>query len=162
MALFKRKPEPVVSARSPSAVAGRAAVGFTGIAASSLERGDFTPYEFQTDTGTWVRLHDMQFVGFDYRVQTPTLTLRFVYNDPEWTPPGARATPVAVLKFRDALVHAWEDDDDLLGTPIDVREQVGDLEYRSSTNEFLLETVSTRLHFTASSLAVHLEPSFPQ
>ncbi|RHA37745.1 hypothetical protein D1825_16010 [Cellulomonas rhizosphaerae] len=121
-------------------------------------RRDFTLYEFQTEAGMWVRLHDMRFIGFDYQVQIPTLTLRFVYDDPQWTPPEARATPVAVLSFREVLVHAWEDDDDLLGTPIEVRGQVGALDYLSSSNEFSLNTVNTRLRFSARSLEVHLEP----
>ena len=135
-----------------------APVEFVGIAASSLQRPDFTPYEFQTDEGVWVRLHDMQFVGLDYRVQPPTLTMRFLYDDPEWTPPEARATPVAVFRFSDVHLWQWEDDYELLETPVAARGQVGALDYFPPTNVFSLGTMNTTCLFSASGLAVHLEP----
>ena len=131
---------------------------FTGIAGSSLERADFTPYEFQTESGAWVRLHDMQFLGFDYQVQPATMTLRFLYDDPGWTPPEARSTPLAVLRFIDVQVWQWEDDVDLFETPTEVRGQVGDLGFHAPTNVFSLETLSTSLLFSASQLMVELTP----
>lgn len=131
---------------------------YGGIATSSLERPDFTPYEFETDGGVWVRLHDMRFVGFDYLAQPPTLTMRFVYDDPEWTPPGARTTPVAVFEFSGVQVWQWEDDHDLFETPADVRGQVSRLDYYAPTNVFSLGTLNTALLFSGSRLAVHLEP----
>ncbi len=133
-------------------------VEYSGIAASSLEGLHFTPYEFQTDGGVWVRLHDMQFVGFDYQVQPPTLNMRFVYDDPGWTPPEARATPVAVFRFSDVQVWQWEDDYDLFESPVDARGQVSYLDYYGPTNVFSLGTLNTTLLFSASRLAVHLEP----
>jgi hypothetical protein len=132
-------------------------VEFVGIATSSVELPDFTPYDFQTDTGVCVRLHDMQFLGFDYRVQPSTLTMRFVYDDPEWTPPEARSTPVAVFRFGDVQVWEWEDAFDLFQTPTEVRGQVGDLGYHAPTNVFSLDTLNTRLLFSASRLVVELE-----
>lgn len=162
MALFERRSKRVLPATpltdAAAAAPERAGTSFAGIAVSSLERRDFTPYDFQTDEGVWVRLHDMQFMGFDYQVRTAALTLRFVYDNPEWTPPEARATPVAVFRFSDVVMHAWEDDEDLLGTPVEVRGQVRDLDYWPSTNEFSLDTVNTRLRFSARSLDVQLEP----
>ncbi len=88
----------------------RTPVELTGIAEDSRARPDFGLYEFQTDDGVWVRLHDMRFLGFDYIVQPATLTMRFLYDDPKWTPPEASATPVAVFQFTDVLVWQWEDD----------------------------------------------------
>jgi hypothetical protein len=130
-------------------------VEYVGIAPSDLKRPDFTPYEFQTDGGVWVRLHDMQFVGFDYGVQPPTLTMRFVYD---WTPPEARTTPVAVFQFNGVQVWQWEDEYDVLETPLDVRGQVSYLDYHFPTNVFSLGTANTSLLFSARRLAVHLEP----
>jgi hypothetical protein len=133
-------------------------VEFSGIAAASLERSDFSPYEFQTDSGVWVRLHDMRFMGLDYRVLPSTLTLRFVYDDPEWTPPDAMETPVAVFRFSGVQVWQWEDDFDLSETPQEHRGQVSDLGYYAPTNVFSLLTLNSSLLFSASRLAVELEP----
>ncbi len=111
-----RRPKPSEPTESPLHTwpqVERPPVEYEGIATSRLERPDFTPYEFETDGGVWVRLHDMRFVGFDYLAQPPTLTMRFVYDDPEWTPPGARTTPVAVFEFSGVQVWQWEDDHDL-------------------------------------------------
>ncbi len=105
MGLFRKRPkpsEPTAATESPLHAwprVERPPVEYLGIATSDLERPDFTPYEFQTEGGVWVRLHDMQFIGFGYEVPTAELTMRFVYDDPQWTPPEARATPVAVFRF---------------------------------------------------------------
>jgi hypothetical protein len=133
-------------------------VEFSGIASASLERPDFSPYAFQTDSGVWVRLHDMRFMGFDYQVQPSTLTLRFVYDDPEWTPPEATGTPVAVLRFSGVQVWQWEDDFDLFETSQEHRGQVSDLGYYEPTNVFSLLTLNSSLLFSASGLAVELKP----
>lgn len=104
MGLFRRRPKPSHPTESPLHAwpqGERPPVEYAGISASSLKRPDFTPYEFQTDRGVWVRLHDMQFVGFDFDVRPHTLTMRFVYDDPAWTPPEAHATPLAVFRFKD-------------------------------------------------------------
>ncbi len=100
----------------------------------------------------------MQFSGFGYEVLTAELTMRFVYADSQWTPPEARATPVAVFRFSGVQVWQWEDDYDLFETPVDVRGQVRWLDYHSPTNVFSLGTVNTELLFSARRLAVHLEP----
>jgi hypothetical protein len=161
MGLFRRRPKPAKATHSPLHIwpqVERAPVEYQGIARSSLERADFTPYEFQTDGGVWVRLHDMEFTGFDYQVQPPALTMRFVYNDPQWTPPEARATPVAVFRFSDVQVWQWEDDYDLVETPAEARGQVSGFDYYSPTNVFSLLTLNTTLLFSASRLSVYLEP----
>ncbi|MCZ2811625.1 MULTISPECIES: hypothetical protein [unclassified Modestobacter] len=160
MSLFRRgmKPSaPVESSLHAWPQVERAPVKYEGVARSSLDHPDFRPYEFQTEGGIWVRLHEMQFAGFDYRVQQPTLTMRFVYDDPEWTPVEARATPVAVFRFTDVQVWQWEDDYDLVETPADVRGQVRQLDYHPPTNVFSLLTVNTSLLFSAAQLTVELQ-----
>ncbi len=137
----------------------RTPVEFAGIATDSRERPDFGLYEFQTDDGVWVRLHDMRFLGFDFVVQPRTLTMRFVYDDSKWTPLEAFATPVAVFQFTDVLVWQWEDDYALMfETPQEGRGQISDFGYYAPTNVFSLETLSTRLLFSAGRLVVRLEP----
>ena len=142
-------------------VVERPAVEFSGIARSYLDRPDFTPYEFQTDAGVWVRLHDMQFLGFEFQVRPSTLTMRFVYDDIAWTPPEARPTPVAVLRFSDVQVWQWEDDVDLLETSTEMRGEVRDLGFHAPTNVFSLETPTTTLLFSAGRLTVELQPLLP-
>jgi hypothetical protein len=103
--------------------------------------------------------NEMRFLGFDYVVQPATLTMRFVYDDLKWTPPEAAATPVAVFQFTDVLVWQWEDDYALMfETPQEERGQISDFGYYAPTNVFSLETLSTRLLFSAGRLVVRLEP----
>jgi hypothetical protein len=65
-------------------------------------------YEFWTDSDVPVRLHDMNFEGLDYRYDPrPTLVLRFRYDEAQWTPPEAIATPVVELTFDDVRVPVW-------------------------------------------------------
>ena len=119
------------------------------------------PYEFETSDGVPVRLHDMAYEGFEFRVLPPTLVLRFRYDDPEWTPPTATATPVAVFTFTGVQVWQWEDEHDMFETPEAYRSQVRDLGWYAPTNTFSLETITTTLLFAADQLAVHLEPLPP-
>lgn len=165
MGLFRRRPRP----GEPTEPTGRQSndspqepvppVEYSGIASGGPgEQPVFTLYEFQTAGGVWVRLHDMQFLGFDYRVQPATLTMRFVYDDPEWTPPDARETPVAVFTFGAVQVWQWENDHDVVETPVEARGQVNHLEPHEPTNVFSLGTMNTTLLFSAARLDVHLEP----
>lgn len=133
---------------------------FVGIAVRSFEPSGSShpvPYEFWTESGVPVRLHDMSFTKFTYDVAPRTLTMRFTYEDPEWTPPEAVTTPVAVFGFAGVRVRRWEDESDLSRTPLDVRGQVSDFRYCARTNVFDLVTIDTRLLFTADRLSVSLE-----
>lgn len=164
MSLFRRRPRPpeprhharaTESATHAWPVFERAPLQVSGVASGSA-RLNF-PYEFETDDGVLVRLHDMQLLGFDYQVTSSTMTMRFAYDDPQWTPTEARATPVAVFRFSGVQVWTWEDDFDLLETPSDVRGQVGDFGYYPPTNVFSLATLNTSLLFSASRLTVTME-----
>ena len=158
MGLFRNR-QPVVPAPQPRT--SRPRTTFLGIAARSFEAaGDAhpVPYELETDGGVPVRLHDMSFLGFDYRVDPPTLTMRFVYDDPEWTPPQALHAPVAVYRFDGVQVRQWEDDEDLFETPSHARGQVSDLSYDEQTSLFALQTLNTRLLFSADRLTVTTGP----
>lgn len=119
------------------------------------------PYDFRTADGVRVRLHDMPFTSAEHRVWPPTLTLRFRYDDPDWTPPEAVATPVAVFAFTGVQIWHWEDDHDLDEVPDDARGQVGSFDWYAPTNTFELGTINTTLLFSADRLTVRLEPLPP-
>lgn len=113
-------------------------------------------YEFWTDTGVPVRLHDMSFEGLDYRNDVrPMLVLRFRYDDADWTPPEAVATPVVEMTFDDVSVRLWEEDAEALaevGAPLG---QVGTFDY-NEPSEFGLQTYALRLTFSARRVRVRL------
>ncbi|HEY0215595.1 MAG TPA: hypothetical protein VGC57_04305 [Cellulomonas sp.] len=136
-------------------------VELVGIAASSLNDPSLWMYEFQTEDGTWVRLHDMRFLDAEVRVRPRTLTLRFVDDDD----PGraaAHPAPAAVLRFSDVRILSWEDDPDLVGVPESAFGQVGDFVFFPPRGVFTLSTLVTDLVFTATRVEVTLEPVAPR
>lgn len=158
---FRRRPPRGDPLASPQGAAGEAGVEFVGIADESLARPDFTPYEFRTDAGVWVRLHDMRFLGLEYEALPRVLTLRFIYDDPAWTPPEAEATPLASFRFEDVLILRWEDHASTRETPAEHRGQVGDLELDVATTVFSLDVTDMRLAFEARRMEVRLLPVAP-
>ena len=88
--------------------------------------------------------------------EPPALTRRFIYDDPQWSPPEARATPV-VLRFSGVRIWQWEDDYDLFESPVDKRGQVRALDHYALTNVFSLLTLNMCLLFSASRLMVELQ-----
>ena len=74
------------------------------------------PYEFFTDDGARVFLHDADLVDVLWQ---PDASLRFRFvHDPEWTPPEAAATPVVELEFFGSRVLRWASAD---GAPPEAR-----------------------------------------
>lgn len=128
-----------------------------GVNAEDLHTPSF-PWEFRTDTGLWVRLHDMDFLGLEHQVLPPTLTLRFAYSDLEWTPPDFQATPVAALRFEAVALHRWEDLPDPVGDPA----QMVWASYVTVGGLFQFVTTATQLVFSAGRLAVSMEAERPR
>lgn len=159
MRLFRRGGAPDVMTVHRRRQRERPPVTFSGVDASDLGSPQFRPYEFRTDSGVEVRLHDMDLLGFDYGVHAATLTLRFAYTDPAWTPAEAVATPVAVFRFTGVTVWRWEDEPDLAGTPPAARGEVLDVDHVPTARVFAVTTAATRLTFSADHLAVHMEPA---
>jgi hypothetical protein len=89
--------------------------------------------------------------------EPPALTRRFIYDDPQWSPPEARAIPVVVLRFSGVRIWQWEDDYDLFESPVDKRGQVRALDHYAPTNVFSLLTLNMCLLFSASRLMVELQ-----
>lgn len=66
------------------------------------------PYEFFTDRGVRVFLHDADFLGV---LWLPGATARFYFvYDSEWTPREAKESPVIELSFSQVRVLLWETD----------------------------------------------------
>lgn len=126
-------------------------------------RGTASPglYEFKTDLGVPVRLHDATFLGFDFRVgaresgAVQSLTTRFVYDDPEWTPPEAIAAPFIEFRFDDVHITHWEESPDLEEYAND---QVSGFDYHEQDDSFDLQTYTMRLVFVAKRVAVTMHP----
>lgn len=115
------------------------------------------PYEFDIGTGEHIPVHQMDFVGVDYRVDPPRLTIRFAYGAPrtETEDPGP---PFAVFQFDGMRMWRWEDDVDAHEVPEDALGQVESFDWHASTGTFDLHTVNTRLLFSARRLTVRVEP----
>jgi hypothetical protein len=115
-------------------------------------------YEFWTDTNVPVRLHDMTFEALDYRYDPrPTLVLRFRYDEAEWTPPEAVATPVVEMTFDDVRVRHWEEDAETLADVDANWGLVSTFDY-DERSEFDLVTYSLRLTFSAQRVRIRLIP----
>ncbi|MEV4113702.1 hypothetical protein [Nonomuraea sp. NPDC049695] len=67
-------------------------------------------YEFWTDGGAHIYLHDTDFRRLTYEPgRPPTLELEFLY-DPQWTPPELSKTPVVVFRFEGVRLVEWQDE----------------------------------------------------
>ncbi|GIH90988.1 hypothetical protein ACFFMN_32360 [Planobispora siamensis] len=114
-------------------------------------------YEFWTDEGARICLHDTGFRRLTYEPgRPPMLELEFLY-DPEWTPPGLSKTPVVVFRFEDVRVVEWHEDqeghDCVRACPDAPPGQVGQFDW-DGTDLFTLDTFTVRLLFHARRAAV--------
>lgn len=115
------------------------------------------PYEFFTDGGVHVYLHDADFIGL---VWQPSGTFRFYFIYPaEWTPREALATPVVELTFSEVEVSRWETDMDVL-QDTEHRGQVSDFAWDGGDG-FDLSTFSLRLSFSAARMEARLLEAAP-
>ncbi len=127
-------------------------IGDSGGASSGL-------YEFKTESGVPVRLHDAAFLGFDFRPgPRPWLVTRFLYNDPKWTPVEARATPLIAIRFDDVHITALDQDTHVIGEPAEAIGQVSNFDYYEEFDSFDLQTYTLRLELTAKRVEVTLHP----
>lgn len=116
------------------------------------------PYEFVTDAGVHVYLHDADFLGL---VWLPNATARFYFvYDPETAPLFAvKETPVIELTFSQAQVLFWETDSDALR----------DTEWHGQVSVFAwdggdgfdLTTYTLHLSFTAARMEARLLAAVP-
>lgn len=116
------------------------------------------PYEFSTDQGVPIYLHDTDYLGLE-QPSASGLRLYFSFH-PRWTPEAARETPVVELDFTDVQYR-----------PHPLRHRAGrdaDEPARfvygfdwDGMNAFALDTSEIKLAFTASHLTVRLLSSAP-
>lgn len=132
-------------------------VGVSSFPGRSVE--EVTPYEFLTDHGVRVYLHDTDYLGFE-RPSATDLTLYFAF-DPEWTPSAARDTPVVEVAFEDIryrphpMAHTQPREGDR------PPRFVYSLDW-DGMDGFALDTTETLLAFTSSRMAVRLLPEAPE
>ena len=143
------RPEPVQAPQPPTEIVGGWVFGSTGF-----------PYEFDPGTGSRVPVHEMDFVGVEYVVDPPRLTIRFS-NGTARTETEPAGPPFAVFEFSDVQIWQWEDDHDLFDVPEDARGQVELFDWHAPTNTFDLQTINTRLLSSARRLVVRVDPPVP-
>lgn len=142
-----------------SAVQRRAEiVGVTTDPRHNLASGGTGPYEFWTADDVPVYLHDTTLISVELRPPDRTLTLRFEYDQPRWTPAAAAQTPIIVMRFDEVTIREWEQDaaDGDVEPPAEVYGQVSDFEYDDG-EMFKLTTYSFAVEFAASRMTVTLE-----
>ncbi|MFI7135857.1 hypothetical protein ACIBQ1_60145 [Nonomuraea sp. NPDC050153] len=109
-------------------------------------------YEFWTDEGAHIYLHDTDFRRLTYEPgRPPTLELEFLY-EPQWAPPELSKTPVVVFRFEDVRLVEWHEDqeghDCVNANPDAPPGQVGQFDW-DGTDLFTLDTFILRLLFHA-------------
>jgi hypothetical protein len=115
------------------------------------------PYEFFTDKGARVYLHDADLLEVTWRPDA-SLRFRFAY-DPDWTPAEATDTPVIELSFQHVQVLRWETE--MQATEqIDSRGQVRDFAW-NGFDGFAMASYTLGLDFTAARMVVFLGPAGP-
>ena len=116
-------------------------------------------YEFWTDNGEHIYLHDTDLVSVEHLPGPPAaLVVRFQY-DRDWTPAELAGKPLVVFRFEDVRVSAWEEDDeafaDLTRNPQarSAAGQVSNFDW-DGQDYFGLSTFLMHLTFTAQRLVV--------
>jgi len=112
------------------------------------------PYEFFTDKGARVYLHDADLLEVTWKPDA-SLRFRFAY-DPDWTPAEATDTPVIDLSFQHVQVLRWETDMQATEQS-DSRGQVRDFAW-DGFDGFAMASYTLNLDFTAARMRVVLGP----
>lgn len=133
---------------------------FAGVSAESGRgiRAGVGPYEFFTDSGVHVYLHDADFLGMTL---LPDATGRFYFAYDSKTAPlyGAEATPVVKMAFSSVELSVWETDEEALS---DTKHcgQVSDFSWDAGDG-FDLLTYALHMSFSAARLEVRLLTAMP-
>ena len=79
-----------------------------------------------------------------------------MYDDPEWTPPEASATPLIEFHFDDVQIRRWEEAPD----PNEfANDQANSFDYYEAESMFDFCTYALQLVFTAERVEVRLHPA---
>ncbi len=134
------------------------ATTFHGVTLEEVAQTDGGLYEFDTVAGVPVRLHDADFESLEYTLKEQgSLLLWFAYNDSEYTPPAAAATPVIELRFEGVRVHEWEDDAEAFAMDEDWHAEVKTFDYYPP-DTFGLRSQTLWLVFSARTATVSCRP----
>lgn len=134
------------------------ATRFVGVTLDEVRAAGTGLYEVTTTGGVPVRLHDMALTRLVHDPAARTLVMEFEYDDPQWTPPEAEATPVAVFSFVGVEVVEQEDDPAPPDTPPDALGQVSTFDYDERSGVFALSAFTTYWVFTADAASIALRP----
>ncbi|GAA1117833.1 hypothetical protein GCM10009630_14440 [Kribbella jejuensis] len=118
-----------------------------------LASGGTGLFEFWTDQGVPVYLHDMELTSVEVRPVERVVVVKFEYTEPSWTPAAAAATPVVQMRFEGVTVRWWNQE---AAVPVKVLGQVEDFEY-DGVQGFKLTTYAAILEFSATRLAITVE-----
>jgi hypothetical protein len=135
----------------------RAPTRFVGVTPDEVRATGTGLYEVTTTAGVPVRLHDMSLTRLTHDPAVRKLVMEFLYDDPQWTPPEAEATPVAMFSFDDVEVVEQQDDPAPPGTPPDVLGQVQGFDYDERSGVFALSAYTTYWVFRARVLTLTLQ-----
>ncbi|GAA3087720.1 hypothetical protein JOF29_008155 [Kribbella aluminosa] len=115
-----------------------------------LASGGTGLFEFWTDQGVPVYLHDMDLSSAEVRPVDRVLVLQFEYTERPWTPAAAAPTPVVVMRFEGVTIRGWNQE---AAAPVHALGQVEDFEY-DGEEAFKLTTCSAIMEFTAARLTI--------
>lgn len=115
-------------------------------------------YEFFTNTGVHIYLHDTDFLGIVWQPKA-TMCLYFSYDE-DWTPPEAQDTPVVELVFSDVQVLQWETDLGALSGDEPFLGEVSAFDWDGNEG-FDLSAYNFALSFSARRVQVRLALSAP-
>ncbi len=129
---------------------------FVGVTPDDVRAAGSDLYEVTTTAGVPVRLHDISLTRLTHDAAAHKLVIEFLYDDPQWTPPGAEATPVAVFGFDDVEVVEQQDEAAAPGTPPDVLRQAQSFDYHERSGVFALSAYTAYWVFKASVVTLTL------
>ncbi len=135
----------------------RAPTRFVGVTPDEVRAAGTGLYEVTTTAGVPVRLHDMLLTRLTHDAAARKLVMEFLYDDPQWTPPEAEVTPVALFSFDDVEVVEQQDDPAAPGTPPDVLGQVQGFDYDERSGVFALSAYTEYWVFVASVVTLTLQ-----
>jgi hypothetical protein len=129
---------------------------FVGVTLDEVRAAGTGLYEVTTTGGVPVRLHDMSLTRLTHDAAARTLVLEFLYDDPQWTPPEAAVTPLAVFSFDDVEVVEQHDEPAAPDTPPDELGLVQGFDFDERSGVFALSAYTTYWAFIASVATLRL------
>lgn len=133
-----------------------ASTRFEGVTPEEVRSTGTGLYEVRTTAGVPVNLHDMSLTRVSHDAAARTLVMEFLYDDPQWTPPEAAATPVAVCSLDDVEVLEHADEPAPPDTPQDVLGIVQAFDVDERSGVFALWAYTTSWVFRASKVTIGL------